>query len=76
MKNTNEAAMVAFGGLEILVFIIIPMILMLWALVDISKRRESDTARKFLWALVVIFIPLIGPLLYLTLGKKSLASHA
>jgi len=76
MKGSMDGGMIAFGGIEILLFILIPIILMIWGLVSISKKSESDTSLKFLWALAVIFIPVIGPILYLSIGKKKLISSA
>ena len=37
--------------------------------VDIIKGNK-DMEKKMLWIALVIFLPLLGPLLYYTVGKK------
>lgn len=33
-------------------------------------RGNKDTEKKILWIIVVIFLPLLGPILYYLVGKK------
>ena len=54
----------------IIPLIIIQLILMVVALVDIS-RHEKLRGPKWLWVLVVIFGELIGPLVYFVIGKQE-----
>ncbi|MFT4416373.1 PLD nuclease N-terminal domain-containing protein [Fredinandcohnia humi] len=49
--------------------LVIQLILMVTALIDIA-RSESTNGPKFLWVLVVIFISMIGPILYFVIGRK------
>ncbi len=44
--------------------------LMVFALVDLA-RRERTKGPKWVWALVVIFINLIGPIVYLVVGREE-----
>jgi hypothetical protein len=50
----------------ILLFIFIPLIL-LWAytLSDLFVRQDLQGWKKVMWLLVIIMIPLIGPLAYM-----------
>jgi heme/copper-type cytochrome/quinol oxidase subunit 2 len=49
--------------------------LFLWALVDVL-RSKLDATMKILWVLVIIFIPLIGSILYLVIGRREKKSNA
>lgn len=44
--------------------------LMAFALVDLT-RRERTRGPKWAWALVVIFFNLIGPVIYLVVGREE-----
>jgi hypothetical protein len=54
---------------------LIPIILLglglaIFALLDLS-RREHVNGPKWMWALIVLFIQLIGPILYFTMGRRD-----
>jgi hypothetical protein len=53
--------MYGLAGLVVLVLDII-------AIVDCLKSN-ADTVKKLLWILVILFLPLIGMLLYFLLGR-------
>jgi hypothetical protein len=38
-------------------------------IIDIVKSNK-DTEKKILWIIAVVFLPVLGPLLYYILGKK------
>lgn len=44
--------------------------LMVFALVDLT-RRERTKGPKWVWALVIIFVNLIGPIVYLVVGREE-----
>lgn len=47
------------------------LVLFLIAAIDILKNRFASDIEKLIWILVVIFVPIIGPLLYLMIGRKQ-----
>ncbi|MCJ7689212.1 MAG: PLD nuclease N-terminal domain-containing protein [Clostridiaceae bacterium] len=51
--------------------IIIQAILLLIAVVDLVKRDKATVrgGNKFIWMISILFISIIGPIVYLTLGK-------
>ena len=51
-------------------FIIIQLILLITALVDLVKRPKT-LGPKWLWAIIIIFINIIGPILYFIIGRKD-----
>ena len=38
-------------------------------IVDIV-RSNKDTGKKILWIIAVVFLPILGPILYYIIGKK------
>ena len=59
-----------------LFLLIIPLGLLIWALVDLLRRPQAQWAAtgqsQLVWALVVILVGLIGPILYLAMAKPRL----
>jgi len=55
----------------VFIFILLPSILWIIALIDILKSDFRDTNGKIIWALVVIFLPVIGSILYFLIGKSQ-----
>ncbi len=65
------------GGPELLIILFvlgIPTFLWIWALVDIVKSEFTDSTNKTIWVLVIIFLPVIGSLLYLLIGRGQRVS--
>jgi hypothetical protein len=60
---------------SILIFGIVDAALVIWALVDILKSEFADSSNKIIWLLVVIFIPVLGFVLYFFVGRKQKAQH-
>jgi hypothetical protein len=50
--------------------LIIQLILMISALVDLV-RREHTRGPKWIWALVILFVNYIGPIIYFVAGRKE-----
>ncbi len=53
------------GRLIYLIILVIDVIVVL----DIFKGNK-DTEKKMLWIIAVIFLPVLGPVLYYVMGKK------
>ncbi len=60
---------------EILPFIIplliLQLALMIVALVDLIKRQRVRGDNKVLWALVIVLVNIIGPVVYLIFGREE-----
>ena len=50
--------------------LIIQLALVIFALVDLI-RREKTKGPKWVWVLVILFINLIGPIVYLIVGRDE-----
>jgi len=53
----------------IIPIIIIQVVIMVIALVDLSKRKRVKGESKVVWALIIILVNLIGPVIYLLWGR-------
>ncbi|HBF5150000.1 TPA: PLDc_N domain-containing protein [Clostridioides difficile] len=49
--------------------IILDLILIITALVHVLKHPNYKIGNKAIWIIVVLFISLIGPILYFTIGR-------
>lgn len=54
--------------------LVIQFILMVVAIVDLIRRDKSEIrgGNKLVWVPVIVIISTIGPIIYLTVGKKSI----
>jgi hypothetical protein len=62
------------GGSEIMLllfFIGIPTILWLWALIDLLTSEFTSSTNKLIWVVVILFLPVLGGILYLLIGRKQ-----
>ncbi len=50
--------------------VLIQLGLMVFCLVDLA-RREQTKGPKWLWAVIIIFGELIGPIVYLLVGREE-----
>jgi hypothetical protein len=50
----------------------IPVILGVWAIVDCAQTRAEDVRAlpRALWVAVIAFVPVVGPVLWLTTGRR------
>jgi len=58
-------------GIIELVLMIGILILFLITLIDIVKHRFVTDIEKLIWILIVIFVPILGPIIYLLIGRKQ-----
>ena len=51
---------------------ILELILIVFALFDLIRRKpEQVRGNKILWAVIILLISTIGPICYLTIGRKQ-----
>ena len=56
---------------------LVGLALLVWALVSLARRTRGLTSTQALvWTLVVIFIPVAGPLAWLFIGRRAAAPAA
>jgi hypothetical protein len=62
---------IGMGELLIILFIVAMLGIQIWAIVDIATGEFDSSDKKIVWLLIVIFIGLIGPILYFVIGRQS-----
>mgnify|MGYP001604728589 CR=1 FL=1 len=50
---------------------IVELGLLAFALNDLIKRKKVKGGNKWVWAALIVFIQLIGPILYFVLGREE-----
>lgn len=50
--------------------LILQLGLMLFALVDLVRRAKTK-GPKWLWALIIVFVNFIGPIVYFVIGREE-----
>ncbi|MEQ1796903.1 MAG: PLD nuclease N-terminal domain-containing protein [Lacibacter sp.] len=65
---------IPFGFPEGATLLILLFVLVIWciALVTLANSRFNDTATKLCWFLIVLFLNLIGVLLFIIWGRKEI----
>ena len=60
-----------FIGLQIFVLLILAgfVVVWVWALIDIITSRFKEDLMQIVWLLIVFFLPFLGLLLYLLIGR-------
>ena len=51
--------------------IILELGLLIFGLIDLVKRDYVRGGNKIIWVLIMIFVSLIGPVVYLAFGRKE-----
>lgn len=58
------------GGLEVmLLFIVLPLAITIWALIDVVKSNFEKDINKLVWIIVIICFPFFGGILYYFVGR-------
>jgi len=56
----------------LLPILVIQLGLLAWALYDLTRpERRVKGDRKVVWALIIIFVNIIGPILYFLVGRED-----
>jgi hypothetical protein len=62
MGNLNLALLLPIAVIELILLVV--------ALVDLVRIEETN-GPKWLWTLVILFIGVIGPILYFVMGRRN-----
>ena len=74
MIGAIQLFMLGIGTQELLLLLIIfllPTILWFWAIIDVVQSNFSDSNTKVMWVLIILLVPVVGSILYLTIGRKQ-----
>ncbi len=70
MELLNPESGLMIGELLFGLFFLLAAALPLLAIIDLVHRRFHGTD-KLIWTMIVLIFPIIGPLLYLSLGRTN-----
>lgn len=45
------------------------IILFIWAIIDLAKRREVKVLPRWAWVLIILLINIFGPIIYFVAGR-------
>ncbi len=45
--------------------------LMLYALIDLIRTKRPTRGPKWMWALIILFVNMLGPIAYLLIGREE-----
>ncbi|AGG07091.1 MULTISPECIES: PLDc N-terminal domain-containing protein [Dehalococcoides] len=51
--------------------VVLQLILLIIAVIDLVKRPKVRWNNKWVWAVIIVFAGIIGPIIYLTLGREE-----
>ncbi|MEV8253078.1 PLD nuclease N-terminal domain-containing protein [Rhodoglobus sp. NPDC076762] len=51
--------------------VVLAALLIGWSLVDIARRPTVNHLPKWAWALIVLLVTPLGPILYLVMGREK-----
>lgn len=72
MMTTILLSTGALGPFELLI-ILLPIVLWGYVVFDVLTSSFKESTDKVVWLLAVLLIPVLGVVLYYTLGRKRLA---
>jgi hypothetical protein len=60
-----------FGAVPFVVFVTFYSVFWSYCFLNIYRTSFKNPRAKFIWFLVIVFIQIFGPILYLIFGKRS-----
>lgn len=51
--------------------VILNVVMIIWCLSDWRKRKEFRYLERYVWLIIILFIQIIGPLVYLLVARKD-----
>ena len=73
-QPNDGGGMVLAGGAIFVIwalFAIAGLALLIWALVDCIKNPNLSDTQRIIWAVVILCVGCIGPVLYLLVGRNT-----
>ena len=66
MLNIPTAALIA-----ILALAAVQLVVQIYALVDLARRRQVTGGKRWVWLIVILFANLVGAIVYLAIGRST-----
>jgi uncharacterized RDD family membrane protein YckC len=71
MQNTMGAGLAIIFSLFAVVIVVLCFVFWIWMLVDAIKNPNLNSTEKVVWVLVVVFLHVLGALIYFLAGRKK-----
>ena len=71
MSNTNITSTLMSYLPLLIPIILVELALLVFALVDLIRRERTKILPKWLWAIIILFIQIFGPVVYLLVGREE-----
>ena len=55
-------------------FVLCALVLLVLALVQIARTPELSSTGRAIWVLIVLFVPIVGPVVWFSIGRRSLVA--
>lgn len=65
-----------FDNPILILLIVLPILPNLWAVMHIFKNDFDTPQEKMIWLALAVFIPVMGGLIYLFLGRRRIVTNA
>lgn len=60
------------GGLIVWTFLImLTLLLPILAVISLLRSEYRDSTTKLIWLIIILFVPLVGSVLYFIIGRKQ-----
>jgi len=69
--NLSTLLFLGLGGMELMLLILIPLGMTVWALIDVIRRDFEKDINKLVWIIVILFMPMLGGILYFFVGQSK-----
>jgi hypothetical protein len=69
--NASTSFAIGMPELVVIVILLLPLVLSITALISCLKSNFHDSTNKIVWVLVILFLPLLGSILYFTISPKQ-----
>ncbi len=60
----------------LIILVVLPILPNLWAIIHIFKNDFDTPQEKMIWLALAVFVPVIGGLAYLFLGRRRVVTNA
>lgn len=62
--------MAGFNLIEVLIFLAL-VVALVWSVIDVIRNPRLNENERLLWILLILFVPLLGPVLYIVKKRGS-----
>lgn len=66
---------VFFENPVLIILVFLPILFNLWAIIHIFRNDFDTPQEKMIWLGLAVFVPVIGGLVYLILGRRRVLKH-